>query len=265
MDSPTRSVLGKLPIVPNGTRHHVPATPRKRKTPTPKGYPPENAETPGSSNSIGLSTAPANGWVCSGPHLVLLAMAILIATSPSPGVAPLGDAEDEKFLGGDWVARAVWGLYQSVERWPKRRLTSSPHDSGAPAKRKPEAAAGPSKPAATRITVPEGTPLERSDALEKWTGPLQDGSEESEKALSLMDGDLYDFDLVKQALDNVVPKPVVERVDVAWESPLGAKVAKVAAPWRKWRFAPKPRSPSALSPPELNSEVIGEIPGLGYP
>ncbi|KAJ7200791.1 hypothetical protein GGX14DRAFT_371911 [Mycena pura] len=35
MNSPTRSVLGKLPIVPNGTRHHVPATPRKRKTPTP--------------------------------------------------------------------------------------------------------------------------------------------------------------------------------------------------------------------------------------
>ncbi|KAJ7195690.1 hypothetical protein GGX14DRAFT_674789 [Mycena pura] len=199
--------------------------------------------------------------------VVLLAMAILIATSPSPGVAPPGDAEDEKFLGGDWV----WDLYQSVEQWPKRRLTvehiyyldrqlvEPTHDSGAPAKRKPEAAAGPSKPAATHITVPEGTPLERSDALEKWTGPLQDGSEESgapengvdgvftelekqlaeeeleepdeeemeiltiansrgrkKKALSLMDGDLYDFDLVKQALDNVVPKPVVERVDVRW-------------------------------------------------
>ncbi|KAJ7608875.1 P-loop containing nucleoside triphosphate hydrolase protein [Mycena polygramma] len=35
MDSPTRNVLGRLPIVPNGTRHQVPATPRKRKTPAP--------------------------------------------------------------------------------------------------------------------------------------------------------------------------------------------------------------------------------------
>ncbi|KAJ7192351.1 hypothetical protein GGX14DRAFT_595933 [Mycena pura] len=124
-----------------------------------------------------------SGDPCDMLSLVLLAMAILIATSPSPGVAPPGDAEDEKFLGGDWVARAVWDLYQSIEQWPKRRLTV--------------------------------------DRRKK-------------KALSLMDGDLYDFDLVKQALDNIVPKPVVERVDVAWESPLGAKVAKVAAPWRKW-------------------------------
>ncbi|KAJ7807516.1 P-loop containing nucleoside triphosphate hydrolase protein [Mycena olivaceomarginata] len=35
MSSPTRNVLGRLPIVPNGTLHRVPATPRKRKTPVP--------------------------------------------------------------------------------------------------------------------------------------------------------------------------------------------------------------------------------------
>jgi hypothetical protein len=35
MSSPTRSVLGRLPKVPNGTCRHVPTTPRKRKTPVP--------------------------------------------------------------------------------------------------------------------------------------------------------------------------------------------------------------------------------------
>jgi hypothetical protein len=35
MSSPTQSVLGRLPIVPNGTLHRVTATPRKRKTPVP--------------------------------------------------------------------------------------------------------------------------------------------------------------------------------------------------------------------------------------
>ncbi|KAJ7892030.1 hypothetical protein B0H14DRAFT_2560411 [Mycena olivaceomarginata] len=35
MSSPTQNVLGRLPIVPNGTLHRVPATPRKRKTPVP--------------------------------------------------------------------------------------------------------------------------------------------------------------------------------------------------------------------------------------
>jgi superfamily II RNA helicase len=33
MSSPTRNVLGRLPVTPSGTRHRVPATPRKRKTP----------------------------------------------------------------------------------------------------------------------------------------------------------------------------------------------------------------------------------------
>ncbi|KAJ7176552.1 hypothetical protein C8R46DRAFT_1213142 [Mycena filopes] len=35
MSSPTRTVLGRLPIVPSGTRNQVPATPRKRKIPVP--------------------------------------------------------------------------------------------------------------------------------------------------------------------------------------------------------------------------------------
>jgi superfamily II RNA helicase len=33
MSSPTKRVLGSLPVVPNGTRNQVPTTPRKRKTP----------------------------------------------------------------------------------------------------------------------------------------------------------------------------------------------------------------------------------------
>lgn len=33
MSSPVRNVLGTLPVRPNGTRHRVPETPRKRKTP----------------------------------------------------------------------------------------------------------------------------------------------------------------------------------------------------------------------------------------
>ena len=35
MSSPPRTVLRTLPAVPNGTRHRVPATPRKHKTPAP--------------------------------------------------------------------------------------------------------------------------------------------------------------------------------------------------------------------------------------
>ncbi|KAJ7885257.1 hypothetical protein B0H14DRAFT_2563895 [Mycena olivaceomarginata] len=35
MSSLTQNVLGRLPIVPNGTLHRVPATPRKRKAPVP--------------------------------------------------------------------------------------------------------------------------------------------------------------------------------------------------------------------------------------
>ncbi|KAJ6597992.1 hypothetical protein B0H10DRAFT_2086097 [Mycena sp. CBHHK59/15] len=35
MCSPPRTVLRTLPVVPNGTRHHVPSTPRKHKTPAP--------------------------------------------------------------------------------------------------------------------------------------------------------------------------------------------------------------------------------------
>lgn len=35
MSSPTRTVLGVLPVTPTGTRHRVPPTPRKRKTPAP--------------------------------------------------------------------------------------------------------------------------------------------------------------------------------------------------------------------------------------
>ncbi|KAJ6627779.1 hypothetical protein B0H10DRAFT_1991844 [Mycena sp. CBHHK59/15] len=35
MSSPPRTVLRTLPVVPNGTRHRVPATPRKHKTPAP--------------------------------------------------------------------------------------------------------------------------------------------------------------------------------------------------------------------------------------
>ncbi|KAJ7432676.1 P-loop containing nucleoside triphosphate hydrolase protein [Mycena galericulata] len=35
MSSPTRKILGQLPIVPTGTRNQVPVTPRKRKTPAP--------------------------------------------------------------------------------------------------------------------------------------------------------------------------------------------------------------------------------------
>ncbi|KAJ6590087.1 hypothetical protein DFH09DRAFT_1074554 [Mycena vulgaris] len=35
MSSPTPNVLGTPPLVPNGTRNRVPATPRKRKIPAP--------------------------------------------------------------------------------------------------------------------------------------------------------------------------------------------------------------------------------------
>ncbi|KAJ7211666.1 hypothetical protein GGX14DRAFT_393986 [Mycena pura] len=130
---------------------------------------------------------------------------------------------------------------------------------------------------ATRITA-EGAPLQRSELLEKWQGPLEGGEEgeeggtgvdgvfnqlekqlaeeaeaEAETAgemiedseddmaepsllaaqaaaakkrkkkskLSLMAGHLYDFDLVKKALDNVVPQEVVQRVDVVRKSASG--------------------------------------------
>ncbi|KAJ7224655.1 ribonuclease H-like domain-containing protein [Mycena pura] len=107
-----------------------------------------------------------------------------------------------------------------------------------PSKKSSEPSATVSEPA-TRVTAENSAPLGSSEALEKWERPLDDADPDAEGAagnededlpdvtiasakskpkkasqLSLMRGDLYSFELVKKALENVVPHAITHKVDV---------------------------------------------------
>ncbi|KAJ7214045.1 ribonuclease H-like domain-containing protein [Mycena pura] len=94
---------------------------------------------------------------------------------------------------------------------------------------------------ATRHTAEKSTPLGNTELLEKRSGPMDGMSEddpvggvdsvfhdldrqleeEDTNQLSLMGGDIYDFALVKKALDNVVPQEKVQKVDVVRQTSQG--------------------------------------------